>query len=152
MRRLGALVPLGLAGLLAGLVINVCEWAAHRWWLDAAWQAAFAALGRTPRGWSTFITANFLLGIVAVSGYRWLAAREGAGSRTLVRTAVAVWAVFWVIPMLALQPLALFPDHLLWLTILVGALDAPLGTVVGVRMYEWLRQRNRLGTAASAAT
>jgi hypothetical protein len=135
-----ALVPIALSGLLAGLVINVCEWAAHGWWLDAAWQAAFAALGRTPRGWSTFIPANFGLGILVVSGYRWLAARDGAGWRTLVRTAVASWVIFWVIPILALRPLALFPDRLLWLTILVGAVDAPLGTVVGVKAYEWLRR------------
>jgi trypsin-like peptidase len=140
MRRLVAVVPVMLGGVLAGLVINVCEWVVHRWWLNAAWHVAFAALGRTPRGWSIFIPANFGLGILAVSGYRWLAARDGAGWWTLGATAVAFWVSFWVVPIFAMQPLALFPDRLLWLTILVGAVDAPLATVVGVKMYEWLRR------------
>jgi hypothetical protein len=52
-----------------------------------------------------------------------------------------------VIPMTggapALQPLALFPNRLLWLTILVGGVDAPLGIFVGVKMYEWLQMRGR---------
>jgi hypothetical protein len=130
-------------GLLAGTVINVCEWAAHRWWLDSAWRDAFAVLGRTPRGWSAFIPANFWLGVLAVLAYRWLAARDGPGRGTLLRTAAAIWVIFWVIPTLAMQPLDLFPNTLLWLTIAIGAVDGPLGTIAGVWLYERLGSRGR---------
>jgi hypothetical protein len=47
------------SGLAAGAVINLCEWGVHAVWLDDAWREAFAVLGKTPTGWSTFIPANF---------------------------------------------------------------------------------------------
>lgn len=144
-------LPVLGGGLVGGGIINLCEWAAHGWWLDPAWRAAFATLGRTPRGWTAFIPANFWLGILAVAAYRWLAAREGPGPRTLFRAAVAIWIIFWVIPMLAMQPLGLFPNRLLGLTIAVGAVDGPLGTCVGVWVDQWLRERRRVGARTDAA-
>src|SRR5262245_52017898 len=41
-------------GLAAGLVINVIEYSVHGMFLDAQWTAAFAALGKTPTGRTTF--------------------------------------------------------------------------------------------------
>lgn len=126
-------------GLAAGALINACEWAAHRMWLDQAWTDAFAAFGKTPTGWATFIPANVILGVIAVWGYTWLNERYGHGLRTAVRTGLAAWVIFWVIPTLALQPLALFPNRLLGLTIAVGLVDGMLATVLGAWLYEGLR-------------
>jgi hypothetical protein len=131
---------IGTSGIVTGLIINACEWAAHHWWLDAAWREAFAALGRTPRGWTTFIPANFWLGVLLILGYTMLSRsydRRGA----LWRTWVAGWLIFWVIPTLALAPLELFPDRLLASVILVGAVDGVLGTLLGVWLYERLARR-----------
>lgn len=58
-------------GILAGLVVNAFEYGDHRIYFDDAWTAAFRALGKTHTGWSTFIPANFLVGILLV----WLYAR-----------------------------------------------------------------------------
>lgn len=128
-----------IAGLLAGLVINACEWAAHHWWLRAEWTQAFAALGKTPTGWSTFIPANFWLGILAMLGYRWATRFYGAGMQTAVRTAVVAWLIFWVIPMMAMQPMKLFPDVLLLWTIAVGVADAAAGIILGAWLYDRAR-------------
>ena len=128
------------AGLAAGGLINACEWAAHGIWLDDGWREAFAALGKTPTGWSTFIPANFWLGIIAVWGYRWLSKVYGPGLQTAARTAFIVWIVFWVIPMAAMQPLALFPNRLLAWTVLVGILDGGVGTLLGAWLYDGLRR------------
>lgn len=128
-----------VAGLAAGALVNACEWAAHHGWLDAAWTQAFAALGKTPTGWSSFIPANFWLGILAVLGYRWATRFYGPGARTALRTAVAVWLIFWVIPTLAMQPLHIFPDRLLMWTILVGIADAAAGTFLGAWLYDRAR-------------
>lgn len=130
-----------MAGLAAGALVNACEWAAHHWWLDAAWAQAFAALGKTPTGWSSFIPANFWLGILAVLGYRWATRFYGPGPQTALRTAAAVWLIFWVIPTLALQPLAIFPDRLLMCTMLVGIGDAGAGTFLGAWLYDRDRWR-----------
>src|SRR5437762_9978176 len=102
-------------GFAAGLVINAIEYLAHGMFLDAQWTAAFAALGKTPSGWTTFIPANFLVGVIAIWVYTVLTRSYGPSPKTAVRAALAVWVVFWVIPELALQPLKLFPDSLLFI-------------------------------------
>jgi hypothetical protein len=130
------------AGLVAGAIINICEWTVHAWWFDAAWRDAFAALGKTPTGWSTFIPANLWVGILTVWAYRWLSGVYGSGPRTATRAAIAVWAIFWTIPMLAMQPLAIFPSRLLFLTIVVGVFDVGLATFAGVWLYDGMRSRS----------
>lgn len=133
-----------VAGLAAGLVVNVCEWVAHRIWLDEAWRDAFAALGKTPKGWAVFIPGNFVLGLLAVLMYRWLSRIYGAGLATALRTALAIWCIFWVIPIAALAPMELFPGRLLLLTILVGVLDGGLATLIASWLYDgWGRPERR---------
>src|SRR5215831_2581998 len=46
----------------------------------------------------------------------------GPGPRTALRSAVSIWAIFWAVPMMALQPMHLFPDSLIFTTIVVGVL------------------------------
>jgi hypothetical protein len=53
-----------------------------------------------------------------------------------------VWLIFWVIPMLAMQPMKLFPDVLLLWTIAVGAVDAAAGTILGAWLYDRARWRS----------
>ncbi len=129
---------LGACGLAAGALINAAELAAHRAWLVHDWTDAFAALGKTPTGWTTFIPANFVLGIIAVWGYTWLGERYGHGLRTALRTGLAAWIIFWVIPTLALLPLDLFPIRLLGLVIIVGLANGILATLLGAWLYEGL--------------
>lgn len=51
-------------GIPAGLIINAIELLFHRVLLDKQWTAAFAALGKKPTGWTTFIPSNLLLGVL----------------------------------------------------------------------------------------
>ena len=59
-------------GIAAGVVINALELLFHRVLLDKQWTAAFAALGKKPTGWTTYIPSNFLVGSFAVALYAWL--------------------------------------------------------------------------------
>jgi hypothetical protein len=93
-------------------------------------------LGKTPTGWSSFIPSNFVLGVIAVWSYRWLSGIYGPGVRTALRTAPALWAIFWVIPTAALAPLALFPNRLLGWTMIVGLVDGTAATMLGVSLYD----------------
>ena len=124
-----------LGGLAAGLVINAMEYLVHGMFLDAQWTAAFAALGKTPTGWTTFIPANFLVGIIAIWVYTRLRPSYGPGPKTALRAALAVWVVFWVIPEAALQPLNLFPNSLLLTVIAVGLLDSIPAILLGAWIY-----------------
>src|SRR6267378_7350666 len=120
-----------IGGLVAGLLINGIEYLVHGMFLDAQWTAAFAALGKTPTGWTTFIPANFLVGIIGVWVYARMRPSYGPGPKTAVRAALAVWVVFWIVPEAALQPLSLFPDSLLFTVVVVGLLDSIPAILLG---------------------
>jgi len=134
--RAGLNIPrLICGGLAAGMVINAIEYFVHGMYLDAQWTAAFAALGKTPTGWTTFIPANFLVGILAIWIYTRMSPSFGPGPKTAVRAALAVWIVFWVISEMALQPLNLFPNALLFTVIAVGLLDTVPAILLGAWIY-----------------
>src|SRR5712692_9148815 len=122
-------------GVAAGLVINAIEYLVHGIFLGAQWTAAFAALGKTPTGWTTFIPANFLVGVISIWVYTRMSPNYGSGPKTAVRAALAVWVVFWVIPEMALQPLNLFPSSLLFTVIAFGLLDSIPAVLLGAWIY-----------------
>ena len=122
-------------GILAGLVVNAFEFGGHRIYFDDAWTAAFRALGKTPTGWSTFIPANFLVGILLVWLYARLRPAYGSGPKTALRSGMAIWVVFWVIPLMAIMPMELFPTRLLAMAIGLGLVDANLAVLLGAWLY-----------------
>jgi hypothetical protein len=124
-----------LGGLAAGLLINAVEYVIHGMLLDPQWRAAFAALGKTPKGWATFIPSNFLVGIVGVWVYTRFRPHYGPGPKTAIRSALSIWIVFWVIPTMALQPMDLFPNLLMFTTIAVGLLDSIPAVLLGAWIY-----------------
>jgi hypothetical protein len=124
-----------LGGLLAGFVINAGELGLHRLILHEQWTAAFTALGKLPTGWAMFIPANFLVGFFTVWLYTRMRSQYGPGPRTGLRAGLVIWAIFWVIPMLALVPLELFPNWLLFLVIAGGLVNANLAALLGTWAY-----------------
>jgi len=124
-----------LGGLIAGLIINLAEYLVHAVLLERQWAAAFAALGKTPTGWTTFIPSNFLVGIIGIWFYAKFRSNYGPGPRTALRSAISIWAIFWAIPMMALQPMHLFPDSLIFTTIFIGLLDSAPAVLLGAWMY-----------------
>src|ERR1022692_3848442 len=141
-------------GLAAGLIVNAFEYGGHRvylddaWtaasfeygghrvYLDDAWTAAFRALGKTPTGWSAFIPANFVIGILLVWLYARLRAAYGSGPKTALRSGLAVWVVFWVIPLSAFVPMDLFPTSLVAMAIALGVVDVGLAVLLGAWLYQ----------------
>jgi hypothetical protein len=124
-----------LGGLLAGVVINAGELVLHRVIFHEQWTAAFRALGKHPAGWATFIPANFVVGLFTVWVYIRMRPRYGAGPRTAVQAGLTIWAIFWVIPILALVPLELFPNWLLFWVIAGGVVNANLAALLGAWAY-----------------
>ena len=123
-------------GNAAGMVINALELLFHRVLLDKQWTAAFAALGKKPTGWTTFIPSNFLVGSFAVALYAWLRLRYTPIRNSAVLSGIAIWLIFWVIPTMALMPLNLFPNRLLLGIIGTGVVDLLLAVPVGIWFYK----------------
>jgi hypothetical protein len=124
-----------LAGVVAGLLINAVEYLVHGVLLNPQWTGAFAALGKTPTGWTAFIPSNFLVGIIGIWVYTKFRPNYGPGPKTALRSALSIWIVFWVIPMMALQPMDLFPNMLVFTTIVVGLLDSIPAILLGAWIY-----------------
>ena len=125
-----------VGGLAAGLIINVFEYVGHQVILDDAWTAAFRALGKAPTGWLGFIPANFGVGILMVWFYARLKSRYGRGPISALRSGLATWAVFWVIPMMSIMPMDIFPDRLLATVIVLGFVDVNLAALLGAWLYK----------------
>jgi hypothetical protein len=124
------------AGLAAGLLINIFEYVGHRFLLNAAWTAAFRALGKAPMGWIVFIPANFVVGILVVWFFARLRLHYSAGTMNVWRAGLTIWAIFWVIPMTSIIPMGLFPNGLLLDVIALGFVDVNLAALLGAWFYE----------------
>jgi hypothetical protein len=125
-----------VGGLAAGLVINVFEYVGHGVLLDDVWTAAFRALGKAPTGWLAFIPGNFAVGILMIWFYARLQSHYGGGPISAVRSGLATWTIFWVIPMLSIMPMNLFPDKLLVTVIALGFVDVNLAALLGAWLYK----------------
>lgn len=123
-------------GLVAGLIVNIFEYGGHRVYLDDAWTAAFRALGKTPTGWSTFIPANFFIGILLVWLFARFRPRYGSYLKAALRSGLATWVVFWAIPLGSFVPMKLFPNSLVAAAIALGVVDVGLAVLVGGWLYQ----------------
>ena len=124
-----------LGGIIAGAFVSAAEYLVQGLLLDPQWKVAFAALGKTPTGWATFIPSCFLIGIIGIWIYAKFRANYGPGPLTALRSAVLIWAVFWAIPMMALQPMHLFPNFLIFTTIVVGLMESVPAVLLGAWTY-----------------
>jgi hypothetical protein len=125
-----------VGGVAAGIVINIFEYVGHRVLLNAAWTTAFRALGKAPTGWTTYIPANFVVGILTVWFFARLRSHYGGGAMSALRSGSTIWAIFWVIPMMSIMPMDLFPNRLLVAAIALGFMDVNLAALLGAWLYK----------------
>src|SRR5258708_34676853 len=87
-----------LGGVVAGLVIDVCEGILNGVILKQQWADAFAALGKASDALSVkqivaFNVWGLAAGIITVWLYAGLRPRYGAGPRTAIFAGLTVWAL-----------------------------------------------------------
>lgn len=68
--------------------------------------------------------------------YARLRPRYGSGPRAALRAGLAVWVVFWVIPLMAIVPMDLFPNSLSAMAIGLGLVDVNLAVLLGAWLYQ----------------
>lgn len=129
-----------LAGLAAGLVINIVDFVVNVPILGAQWAAAAKALGidvekvsaTAGAGW---ITSDFLNGLFTAWLYATMRSRYGPGAGTALRAGLATWFIVHV-ALASLVFQATFPLHL-YVISTAGALVAMLaGGWVAGRLYQ----------------
>jgi MFS family permease len=126
-------------GLLAGIVINLCEFLVNGFWLKAQWADAMKALNRSTEmsGWqmTAFNVWGFLMGIAAVWLYSEMRDRYGPGWRNALCAALAVWVIGYFISAIPGVALGIFPAGLMITGIIVGLIEVVLGTELGAWYY-----------------
>lgn len=132
-----------LGGLLAGVIINVFEFAGHMMFLEQ-WEAAARAHNLpTEGGTVVYVLMGFLAGLAAVWFYAAARTRFGPGPGTAVKVAVVFWIGGYFMAILAYCTMELFPTSLLVSWGVISLIEMIVATVAGAWIY-------REGTATVA--
>jgi uncharacterized membrane protein len=127
-------------GLLAGVVVNLCEYVVNGVLLKERWAAAMSALGRSAEfnsiQMASFIVWGFLIGLFAVWMYAAIRPRYGAGPQTAVVAALAVWALGYLVNAIPTIAMHMFPRRLLAYGLAAGLVEVVAGTVLGAWLYK----------------
>lgn len=141
-----------LGGLVAGLVVNVSEFAINNLWLEGEWTEAIESLNRSSSvgagGTAAFWAWGFLTGLFALYLYAAFRPRFGAGPKTAVRAALAAWIPGSVLGMVFPAVLELFPVRLMVIGVVSGLVELLIGTLVGAWLYQESDAAMNVRTAA----
>lgn len=140
-----------VGGLLAGVVINICEFVVNGVILKDRWAAAMKALGR-PAGYgatemTAFVVWGFLVGIFAIWLYAAIRPRYGPGPKTAAIAGLALWVLGYLLASIPTVATHLFGRRLVVYGVAVGLVEAVGGTVLGA----WLYKEPTASTVSSSA-
>jgi hypothetical protein len=127
-----------LAGLVAGLVINISEYILNEPVLGAQMAAAMTAHNLPPIGESAialFLIYGFALGLVLVWLYAAIRPRFGPGPKTAAVAGVAVWFLAYFTSMLNFGVIGLLPAGLLLIGLVWGLVELVVAAYIGARLY-----------------
>ena len=128
-----------LGGLLAGLVINICECLVNGLGLADQWDASMQNLHRPPMGGgatAAFLLGGFLIGIYALWLYATLRPRMGPGPKTAAIAGIATWILGSLFASIGPVAMHLFPYHLMLIGIVLALVEIVAGTVIGAWLYK----------------
>lgn len=129
-----------LGGLVAGIVADILGYLVDGLILANRWTAGMAALGKgaiTPSQIMWFNLLGIVTGVVAVWIYAAIRPRYGAGVKTAIYAAIAVWILTCLLPNAGFMYVQhLFSRHLTLYTTLGGIVEIMVGTVAGAALYK----------------
>jgi hypothetical protein len=128
-----------LGGLVAGVVLNVIDYAVYGVWLQPDLAAAMQALGKPPVGGSAiamFVVLDFLYGVGLVWLYAAIRPRFGAGPKTAVLAGLALWVFIGLLQALQQAPMGFMPQRIALIGVIVALIDLPLAGAVGAYFYK----------------
>lgn len=127
-----------LGGLVAGLVLNVVDFLVYGVFLGEEFEAALAALGAEMEGsaaMATFITLDFLYGIVLVWLYAAIRPRFGPGPGTAIRAGLVLWVAVALLHAVGEAAMGLFPARLYIIGTVVALFLLPIAAMAGAYFY-----------------
>ena len=128
-------------GLLAGLVLNVLDFANNALVVGQDFTANATRLGldpalaESPAGIGTWVVIDFLLGILIVWTYAAIRPRFGAGAKTAVIAGLIPWATISMV-FLGLTKGGFFPMALWTKMLVLGLIITSAGAITGAWAYK----------------
>jgi pimeloyl-ACP methyl ester carboxylesterase len=127
-----------LAGLLAGLIVNIGEFIFNGVLFGEEMNQAMAALNRPPVADSSivwFVLFGFGLGFMLVWVYAAIRPRFGPGVRTAVCASLAVWGLAYLYPGLFFIVMNLFPRNMMVIGFIWGLGEVVIAGIAGAWVY-----------------
>lgn len=128
-----------LGGLLAGVVLNVCEFVLNKLVLGGQWEEAMKALNLAQPCVCAvygFVVLMFLVGIFTVWLYAAIRPRYGAGPKTAVCAGLAVWIIYYLLGFGSSLLFGIFPAKLVLTSIIWGVVEMILAALAGAWPYK----------------
>jgi hypothetical protein len=127
-----------IAGLAAGLVLNIGEMVLNSLILAKDWEDAMKAINQQPLGQSAtffFIVLCFVLGVIMTWVYAAIRPRFGAGPKTAICAGLVIWAIAYAWSSLSGMAMNVFPAKLLVISMIWGLFEVPIAALVGGWLY-----------------
>lgn len=127
-----------VAGLVAGLAINVFDGILYAGILAQESAAVMASLGLeqpSATAMSVFVLLAFVMGFAAVWLYLGVRERLGPGPGTAIKTGLAVWALAYLVPFVGNTLQGMATARMFWVGVVFTIVSVPAATVAGAWAY-----------------
>ena len=127
-----------VGGLVAGLVINISEAILNLWVVAQPMADAMKAHNLpelSGQAIGLFIVLGFIMGLVTVWLYAAARPRLGAGPKTAVLIALAVWYANYLFPSVVMSVMGLFSAGVTATAVAWGLVEIVLASLAGAWMY-----------------
>ncbi len=128
-----------VAGLLAGLVMNIGEYVLNGIVLKEKWDAAMADLGLPTMGGSSIgviVVLTFVTGIALVWLYAAIRPRFGPGPKAALIAGLFGWLLLYVWPFVWNSLVPVYPSNLMMVGLVWGFFEIPIATLIGAWAYK----------------
>lgn len=129
-----------LAGLVAGVIMDILGFFIDGLWLKGAWQAGMQSLGVSgfaPSVWEWSNVLGVVNGLLAMWVYVGIRPRFGAGLNTAFKAAIVVWFIGSLIPNLVFMVFGGLFSHQLAAYVTLGAfVQTVVGVIAGAATYK----------------
>jgi hypothetical protein len=127
-----------LGGVVAGIVMDVIEYALHTYVVADQEGAAMKTMGvhMINGAIPIFLALGILTGIVTIWFYAAARPRYGGSAKTAALVGFGVWIISYAIPNVGLGGEGIFPMRLMCIEAAIGLVELIVATIVGAALYK----------------
>lgn len=128
-----------IGGLVAGLIINVVEFVMNMFVVAGDMKAVYEKMGMAEPGGAViggYVVLAFVLGLLLAWLYAAIRPRFGAGPKTAVIAALALWVGAALVPMVSWVMMGTYPMRLTIIGLVYGFVEFLIGALAAGAIYQ----------------